>query len=52
MLICYTLKNNLYNHLVGGPVVRARDQEVSTHMISSSSLVVVNMMATKDLYGR
>jgi hypothetical protein len=28
VLICYTLKNNIYNHLVGDPVVRAENQEV------------------------
>ena len=52
MLICYTLKNNLYNHLVDGPVAKVGDQEVSPYMISSLSLIVVNMMATNDLYGR
>jgi len=50
-----TAHHNKYdttNHPVGGPVVRAWDQEVCSPVVSSSSLVIANMMTTEGLYGR
>jgi hypothetical protein len=41
----------VYNHLGGGPVVRAWDQEICS-LCGRSSHVVAYMMATGDLYGR
>jgi hypothetical protein len=41
-----------WNHLIGISMVRVWDQEVYSSMISSSSLVVANMMTTGGLHDR
>jgi len=45
-------KKNKFNHIGGGPVVRAWDQEFAPSVVSGSSPVVVHMMATGGLHGR
>jgi hypothetical protein len=35
-----------------GPVVKVWDQEVCSSIVSGSSLVVANMIATEGLHGR
>jgi hypothetical protein len=35
----------------GGPVVKVSDQGVCSSIVSGSSLVVANMMATEGLHG-
>jgi hypothetical protein len=39
------------NHLLGDLVVRVWDQEVCSPMVSGSSAIVTNMMATGGLHG-
>jgi len=41
-----------YNHLGGGSVVRAWNQEVCSSVVSGSSHVVAHMMVTGGLHGR
>jgi len=45
------LKIKFFNHLGGGPVVRAWDQEVCS-VVSGLSLMVAHMMTTGGLHGR
>ena len=50
-----TAHHNKYdttNHLVGDSIIRAWNQEVCFPVVSSSSLMIVNMMVTDGLYDR
>jgi len=42
----------LFNYLVGGPVIRVWNKGFAPPVISGSSPVVANKMATEGLHGR
>jgi hypothetical protein len=50
--ILYNLNLQPLNHLGGGPMVIAWDQEFAPSVVLGSSLMVAHMMATRGLHGR